>query len=213
MLVDSNDTRHNLRLARFWHTKQVKTDVYQSFWLANKTELTEDSKLNIKIILAVAPLMLATGCASIVNGTNQPVSVETKHQGDAVAGANCKLANNKGTWFVKTPGSVTVHRSAEDLSVTCEKDGLDPGMASVPSSTKPMAFGNILFGGPIGAGIDVANGSAFDYPGLIQVEMEQGTAATEEAKPAAKDVPEAANAEQATEAEITSMNSYQAETK
>ena len=127
--------------------------------------------------LAIPALLLLTtsGCASIVNGTNQPLSVETRMKGTGLAGANCKLLNDKGTWFVTTPGSVTVHRSYEDLKVECEKEGIDPGISSVKSSTKGMAFGNILFGGVIGAGVDMANGSAYDYPPLIQVEMGQTT--------------------------------------
>jgi hypothetical protein len=114
---------------------------------------------------------LTTGCASIVNGQNQSLSVETRQKAKQVVGANCKLSNNKGTWYVTSPGSTTVQRSYEDLAVRCEKDGTDPGIASVKSSTKPMAFGNIIFGGIIGAGVDMANGSAYDYPSLITVEM------------------------------------------
>jgi len=127
--------------------------------------------------LAIPALLLLTtsGCASIVNGTNQPLSIETRMKGASLAGANCKLVNDKGTWFVTTPGSVTVHRSFADLSVQCDKDGVQPGISSIKSSTKGMAFGNILFGGVIGAGVDMANGSAYDYPALIQIEMAETT--------------------------------------
>jgi hypothetical protein len=41
----------------------------------------------------------------------------------------------------------------------------------VKSTTKAMAFGNIIFGGLIGVGIDVGTGSAYDYPDLISVPM------------------------------------------
>ena len=34
-----------------------------------------------------------------------------------------------------------------------------------------MAFGNILFGGVIGAAVDVGTGAAYDYPPLITVYM------------------------------------------
>jgi hypothetical protein len=34
-----------------------------------------------------------------------------------------------------------------------------------------MAFGNILFGGVIGAGVDVATGAAYDYPAVIEIDM------------------------------------------
>jgi hypothetical protein len=117
-----------------------------------------------------------TGCASIVNGQNQPLSVETRNETGPVAGATCKLSNNKGSWFVTTPGSATVQRSYGNLAIHCTKDGHPPGEMAVKSSTKPMAFGNILFGGAIGVAVDVGTGAAYDYPTLITVQM--GTSAT-----------------------------------
>ena len=130
-----------------------------------------------KIMLAGAAfaVVLISGCASIVSGHNQSVSVETRQSGQAIVGANCKLSNNKGTWFITSPGSVTVSRSFEDMTVNCEKAGDQPGISIVKSSTKAMAFGNILFGGVIGVGVDVATGAAYDYPPLITVEMGQPT--------------------------------------
>lgn len=128
--------------------------------------------MNKSFLALVAITTLGSGCASIVTGHNQSVSVETRSkQGQAVSGANCKLSNDKGTWFATSPGSVSVRRSYNDLSVTCEKESQDPGLASVKSSTKAMAFGNIIFGGVIGAGVDVASGAAYDYPTLITIVM------------------------------------------
>jgi len=129
----------------------------------------EMKKLLLAVVIGL--VSLTTGCASIVTGQNQSLSVETRQKGKQVVGANCKLSNNKGIWYVITPGSTTVQRSYEDLAVRCEKDGIDPGIANVKSSTKAMAFGNIIFGGIIGAGVDMASGSAYDYPSLITVEM------------------------------------------
>lgn len=123
------------------------------------------------VVLGLIGATQLMGCASIVNGQNQSVSVETRTESSALAGATCKLSNNKGTWFVTTPGSTTVQRSFEDLSVRCDKDTLEPGMVSVKSSTKAMAFGNIIFGGVIGAGVDMSTGAAYDYPTLITVQM------------------------------------------
>ena len=128
-------------------------------------------------------VVLTTGCASIVSGTNQSISVETRSTtGEMVAGANCKLENPKGTWYVTTPGSVTVHRAYDDLSIYCTKTGEQPGIASAKSSTKGMAFGNILFGGLIGAGVDTATGAAYDYPVLITVQLGSTTTITPPAK-------------------------------
>ncbi|MDR3391581.1 MAG: hypothetical protein P4L77_07570 [Sulfuriferula sp.] len=146
-----------------------------------------------KLAFPLAALSLFSGCASIVNGTNQPVSVETRLNGAQVAGAYCTLVNDKGTWFVTSPGSVTIHRSMTDLNVKCEKSDIQPGMADVKSSTKGMAFGNILFGGVIGAGVDIANGSAFDYPTLIQVQMGNSIVIAPHAPEAVADKANAAN--------------------
>lgn len=128
--------------------------------------------MRITTLIVSIALTSLTGCASIVNGQNQSISVETRVEGGgAVSGANCKLSNNKGTWFVTTPGSTTVNRSYEDLAVRCDRANMEPGLASIKSSTKGMAFGNILFGGIIGAGVDISTGAAYDYPALISVSM------------------------------------------
>lgn len=114
-----------------------------------------------------------TGCASITTGTNQSVSVKTGE----VNGATCSLENNKGKWYVnKTPGSVTINRSYSDLSIDCEKKGYAGGHKTVASNTKAMAFGNVVFGGVIGAGVDMANGAAYDYPTDINVSMKKAAA-------------------------------------
>ena len=130
-------------------------------------------------------LLSITGCASIVSGTNQVVSVETLLPSGKVAGASCKLQNDKGVYFVTTPGTVTVHRAYGDMSVTCDKAGMAPATTTFKSSTKGMLAGNILFGGVIGAGVDAASGAAYDYPALLQIMMNDSiNSATATALPA-----------------------------
>lgn len=121
-------------------------------------------------VIVLTGLAALTSCASIVNGTNQSVSVNT----GSISGATCSLKNNKGTWYVSnTPGSVTVNRSYNDLKINCEKKGYRPTYKQVASKTKAMAFGNVLFGGVIGAGVDIVDGAAYDYPDNIHVPMQR----------------------------------------
>lgn len=111
---------------------------------------------------------LLTSCASIVSGRYQKISVKTM----PVQGARCTLENNKGTWFVdKTPAIVSVHRSFYDLTVNCQRKDYGSGTSIIKSNTKALAFGNAIFGGAVGAGVDMANGSAYDYPREIQVPL------------------------------------------
>lgn len=124
----------------------------------------------IIILIMMTGFSALTGCASIVSGTHQQVCVNT----GPVMGANCTLENNKGKWYVpQTPGSVVVNRSFNDLKVECRKPGYQSTMTTVGSNTKPIAFGNVLFGGVVGAGIDVADGAAYAYPDNIDVQMLQ----------------------------------------
>jgi len=120
---------------------------------------------------ALGACLTLGGCASIVSGQNQSLSVTTKNNGSDVSGAKCSLVNDKGTWYTTTPGSVTVRRSFNDLTVNCALDGADPGIVMAKSGTKGMAFGNILFGGLIGAGVDMSTGAAYDYPDIIVVDL------------------------------------------
>jgi uncharacterized protein YceK len=124
-----------------------------------------------KILLWGVITLTASGCASIMEGKNQPVSVQTHEKGMQVAGASCTLTNDKGTWFVTTPGSVVVQKSYGDLLATCNKDGHQPGSAAFSSSANGGAWGNILAGGGIGYIIDRSNGAGFNYPSMLSVEL------------------------------------------
>lgn len=119
--------------------------------------------------LAAAVTVHMSGCASIVTGQDQVVSVTTP----LCPGAQCELLNEEGAFYVhKTPGSTMVNREYGDLLVTCSKSGYDPFSMNVSSSTKAMAFGNILLGGVVGAAVDMGTGAAYDYPPVIVVPLD-----------------------------------------
>jgi hypothetical protein len=119
------------------------------------------------VILAAG---LLPGCASITGSELQLLSLQASEKdGAPVAGADCKLSNDKGTWHAKTPASPTVVRSAEDLTVNCEAAGKAPGLVRAISRANAGMAGNIIFGGVIGAIVDHNRGAAYDYPSLIDV--------------------------------------------
>lgn len=129
--------------------------------------------MRISIFAVVFIVSIFSGCASVTTGQNQSLSVETP----ACPAASCKLTNDKGTWFIaSTPGTVTVNRAYGDMSVVCEK-GDAKATAQFKSNTKGMAFGNILLGGVIGAGVDVATGAAYDYAPVLSIDLRCGASA------------------------------------
>lgn len=124
------------------------------------------------LTLTLITIITLSGCASVTGSKYQSLSVETKQKnGDDVSEASCKLNNDKGAWYLKTPGTTTVHKSNEALHIKCEIEAFDPGTATVESAAGGAVWGNILIGGGIGWLIDHSSGSAYDYPPVIQIMM------------------------------------------
>jgi hypothetical protein len=117
--------------------------------------------------------LFLTGCATVIKGTTQSLSVVATHNGAEVRGARCELSNSKGVWYVTTPGAAPIHRGYGELDVVCKLAGFPDGIAHARSSTTGSVYGNILLGGAIGATVDIANGAAYDYPSRISVAMGQ----------------------------------------
>lgn len=119
------------------------------------------------VIAVIGVGVLLSGCATIVKGTTQSVSV-TSTPAD---GAECSLQNSEGTWFVKTPGSTVVHKTKNDLNITCKREGFADASKVVAPKFGAATFGNIIAGGVIGVGIDAASGANYEYPSVIDVPM------------------------------------------
>lgn len=125
-----------------------------------------------RLAIVISASVLFTGCATITHDSNQSVQLETVTKDEQrVLGARCVAKNERGSWEVTTPGTVSVHRSSENLIVTCEKSELTPGVVTAISRANGGMFGNIIAGGGIGAIIDHNKGTAYNYPTWLRVIM------------------------------------------
>lgn len=124
----------------------------------------------IRIAAAVSVALLATGCASIINDTTQPMRIETKRaDGTLVTDATCEVGNDYGKVTVKSGATSQVRRSSKDLDITCS-DPQDPeAKGRAISRANAGLAGNIIFGGGIGAIIDHNKGTAYTYPTWVQL--------------------------------------------
>ncbi len=85
-------------------------------------------------------------------------------------GLTVAVNNGKGSWRVKTPGSVVIHKAYGDLKIVCKKEGLKHSTGDAyRSSANNGVFGNILLGGVIGYAVDASNGAGFDYPQTMTI--------------------------------------------
>ncbi|MCF6216436.1 MAG: hypothetical protein L3J58_09710 [Emcibacter sp.] len=124
--------------------------------------------MNKKTIL-VGPIMalLASGCASVMSGTDQDIAVHTNPEG-----AECILTR-EGLQLrkVTTPDNVRVSKLKHDIYVKCSMEGFHDSTAHVNSGTQGSVFGNILLGGGIGWAIDSARGADNKYADVVTVTM------------------------------------------
>lgn len=125
---------------------------------------------HIRTITFVLAFAMLSGCASIVNDSSSPVRIETySANGAEVKDMDCKLENDYGAQSFKTPGTVQVRRSSKDLQIVCSKAGEADAKGVAVSRANGGMFGNIIFGGGIGAIIDHNKGTAYTYPQWIRL--------------------------------------------
>jgi len=136
-------------------------------------KIRKELKNNMKnITLCFIASFLFVGCASLTGSKNQPLSVTTTYDKKPITGASCELNNDKGKWFVTTPGSVIILKSYEDLTVMCKKeDTKHTGVNTFKSANEGSVWGNVITGGLIGYAVDASSGAGFSYQSVLNVEM------------------------------------------
>lgn len=117
-------------------------------------------------LMSIPILFVLSGCATIVSGTTQKVSLSTQPSGaEAKADGNLTL---------KTPALITLERKM-DHTIEVSKEGYKTVTVYVHRAFNEMATGNVLLGGIIGAGIDAGTGSGNKLiPERIDLVLEEG---------------------------------------
>jgi PEGA domain len=92
-----------------------------------------------------------SGCATVMNGANQDMIIETEPKG-----AIAKLTNG---FTCTTPCKVELPRK-HDLRVDLTREGYRPTYVLVQSKLGGSTFGNILAGGLVGAVVDSSSGAS-----------------------------------------------------
>jgi len=115
------------------------TKYYKNWWFMKKT------------ILAGAVVLALTGCATIIGGTTQPLTIKSTPEGAAVS-----VTNRVGEKIHSglAPLTVVLNRGAgyfkpEIYTIKFEKDGFENKEVVITAQVNGWYFGNIIFGGLI----------------------------------------------------------------
>ncbi len=125
-------------------------------------------------LLVLGAALQLSACASIISGTTQTIDVNTDPQG-----ASCGLTRQPGaerdayefTRIDPTPGQVTLEKTKYDITLSCAKPGYENATKHLNSDTDATVFGNIIFGGLIGWGIDSARGADNKYDTTVTLPL------------------------------------------
>lgn len=111
------------------------------------------------------------GCASVIEGTTQPVAVATAPE----IGASCTCSNDNGKWTLVTPGTVTVKKSRTVLTIRCSKPGwVDATTYAVGKISKAGVAGEMVpYVGLLSYGADMSTGAMLTYPDSVIVPMQK----------------------------------------
>lgn len=114
------------------------------------------------IILGVSSLGMG-GCATVMNGTSQPVEFQSDP-----SGASAKLVTGL---TCETPCQFSMKRGKDNV-VTFTKEGYKSETVYIQSRTGGASVGNVLAGGIIGGVIDGANGASNHlYPDPVSIRL------------------------------------------
>lgn len=114
-------------------------------------------------VAVMAAAMSVGGCATVMNGTSQPVEFQSDP-----AGATVKLVNGLEC---ETPCSFEMKRG-RDSQVTFTMPGHEPVSVYIQSRMGGSVVGNVLAGGLIGGIVDGSNGASNHlYPDPVYVRM------------------------------------------
>jgi hypothetical protein len=122
---------------------------------------------------------LSSGCASIFEGTTQQISVTTTPDG-----ARCTFWRNGIliSDIASTPGSVTIRKTRDDLTIVCDKRGYGTAAYINHSGLAMATFANILTAGLAWA-YDSTRGADNKYEGQVSLTLLPASAVPIEAAP------------------------------
>ena len=123
-------------------------------------------KIYLLATIAASATMFS-GCATIMSGTKQDISITSYPEG-------AKVKINGADVCGATPCKVSLDRKKENAVITVEKDGYQPTTRALTSDMNSWLIGNVLGLGVFGSTTDAMNGSMYKYEsGAVHFELKQ----------------------------------------
>jgi hypothetical protein len=124
--------------------------------------------MKLRTLVTVVSLASTAACATIMQGSQQPVAVSSTPAGAAISVDGKEM----GT----TPTTLLLSRKDSHV-VSLLLDGYLPYHMTLEKKTSGWVWGNIVFGGVVGVVVDASTGAMYRLtPGTVDASMETRTA-------------------------------------
>jgi hypothetical protein len=137
---------------------------------------TASARLCVRLPIAIVGMMAAAGCASMIEGRSQRISIATNPPA-----ARCALYREQGMRIgiiESTPGDVLVEKTKTDIWIVCLKPGYQAVSYRNHSGVSGAAFVNVIGGiftlgisTAIGVAVDSSNGADNKYQSPVNITM------------------------------------------
>lgn len=123
---------------------------------------------HMAFVLLVFGTTLVSGCATIVKGSTQDLTINTDP-----SGAACDLSRGGSVIGTvnPTPGSVHVKKDRNEIEVKCTKSGYVESSGRIPANFEGWTVGNVLIGGIVGFAVDYGSGALNSYEPELLVKL------------------------------------------
>ena len=124
--------------------------------------------IHCRVMLTTLAVLASAGCSSIVNEKSTGINIDAP---GCPSGTECTLKNKKGEYVASVPTHMTISKSDDPLHIECRTPDGRIYANAAESKMGKMIWGNILFGGGIGAIVDAHTDAHRIYPHTIKVPM------------------------------------------
>lgn len=95
----------------------------------------------MKKLFAFAGIAVISGCATIVNDANIPLTISFSDGSEG----SCEFQNKRGLWTADIPGSPMIRRSDDPLIYRCETEDGRQAVGSIESEIEGEKLGASVF--------------------------------------------------------------------
>ena len=123
-------------------------------------------------VSGIAAIVLAmSGCATIVKGDKQTVSINSNVRGAKVFVNGEQVGTTPFTGQIKRKSGTTV---------TLNKDGFESKTVTMTTEIESVFWGNIISGGGVGSTTDLTTGAMYYYaPATLQIDLQRADSETD----------------------------------